>query len=289
MREFAKISPQFWINEEGKRLRSLGLESQVIAFYLFTNPHANMIGIYYLPVTFIAHETGISINEATKALITLCEINFCTYDEASEYIWVHEMASTQIGHQLKPSDNRVKGIHDTYAALPKLPFLSKFFKKYAEAFSLTSSLELSSKPLASKEKENEKENDKKKENTYLSGKLDVDSLNNLIIKNESNSANNSSDTLIKSQALEVLNFLNTKTGRAYRPVEENLKLIIARIKSGATVMDCRQVIAKKTREWKGDEKMVEYLRPATLFNATKFEQYMGELVIPREEEAHGVA
>jgi uncharacterized phage protein (TIGR02220 family) len=28
--------------------------------------------------------------------------------------------------------------------------------------------------------------------------------------------------------------------------------------------------------------MVEYLRPATLFNATKFEQYVGE-VVPVEE------
>jgi uncharacterized phage protein (TIGR02220 family) len=61
-----------------------------------------------------------------------------------------------------------------------------------------------------------------------------------------------------------------------------LKLITARLKTGASVADCRQVIAKKTREWQGNPKMDEYLRPATLFNATKFEQYVGELVLPKE-------
>ena len=83
---------------------------------------------------------------------------------------------------------------------------------------------------------------------------------------------------IKKQAREILSFLNSKTGKEFRMVDTNLNLIMARLKSGATVLDCRQVIAKKTREWKGNEQMVQYLRPSTLFNATKFEQYVGELV-----------
>ena len=82
---------------------------------------------------------------------------------------------------------------------------------------------------------------------------------------------------IKKQAIEVLEFLNEKTGKSFRPVDTNLKFIIARLKSGAHVEDCRAVIAKKYREWRGDQKMIDYVRPATLFNATKFEQYFGEL------------
>ena len=79
------------------------------------------------------------------------------------------------------------------------------------------------------------------------------------------------------QAREVLEFLNAKTGRHYQPVDANLKLIVARLKEGASVADCRAVVAKKCREWSTDEKMSDYLRPATLFNATKFAQYRGEL------------
>lgn len=81
----------------------------------------------------------------------------------------------------------------------------------------------------------------------------------------------------RQQAREVLTFLNEKTGRNYQPVDANLELIVARLKEGATVGDCRAVIAKKCREWKGDSEMDEYLRPKTLFNRTNFAQYQGEL------------
>ena len=45
----------------------------------------------------------------------------------------------------------------------------------------------------------------------------------------------------------------------------------------------RSVIAMKAREWSGDEKMREYLRPVTLFNATKFAQYQGQLTQEAED------
>jgi len=81
----------------------------------------------------------------------------------------------------------------------------------------------------------------------------------------------------KNEAIEILSFLNEKTGRNYRAGKVNLDFIAERLKEGATVAECRQVIAKKAREWKGTE-MEGYLRPATLFNRTKFAQYQGELV-----------
>lgn len=85
------------------------------------------------------------------------------------------------------------------------------------------------------------------------------------------------NAVLKAQAIEVLDYLNHNTKRSYRPVDANIKLIMARLKSGATPKQCREVIFNKCGEWADDEKMAEYLRPATLFNATKFEQYIGEL------------
>jgi uncharacterized phage protein (TIGR02220 family) len=82
---------------------------------------------------------------------------------------------------------------------------------------------------------------------------------------------------LKEQAIDVLNFLNEKTGRNYRPVDINLSFIMARLKSGIEPEDLKSIVAMKAREWGGDEKMQKYLRPATLFNQTKCEQYYGEL------------
>jgi uncharacterized phage protein (TIGR02220 family) len=89
---------------------------------------------------------------------------------------------------------------------------------------------------------------------------------------------------LKPQAVEILNFLNTKTGRDYQPVPANLDLIVARLKE-FPADDLRAVVAKKCRDWKGDDKMEPYLRPATLFNRTKFAQYAGELQKVSHEQA----
>lgn len=85
------------------------------------------------------------------------------------------------------------------------------------------------------------------------------------------------------QATEIIAFLNEKTGKAYQckspagKQTQNAKIIIQRIKEGYTVQDMKTVIARKCREWQNTD-MSKYLRPATLFNATKFEQYKGECV-----------
>jgi DNA replication protein DnaT len=84
----------------------------------------------------------------------------------------------------------------------------------------------------------------------------------------------------RNQAVEILDFLNSKTGRHYKPGAANLEMIVARLRDGATVEECRGVIAKKCREWIGDADMNLYLRPGTLFNRTKFAQYQGELGAP---------
>lgn len=86
----------------------------------------------------------------------------------------------------------------------------------------------------------------------------------------------------REEAKELIGFLNQKTGRNYEPVDANMDLIVARLRDGATMQECRSVIAKKCREWQADEKMAIYLRPATLFNRMKFAQYKGELY--REEK-----
>lgn len=163
MREYSKVGPKFWIGATGKRLRAAGMEAQIVAMYLLTSPHANMLGLYYCPTMFIAHETGIGMEGATKGLQSAIEAGFCEYDEASEVVWVIEMASYQIAESLKPNDLRVKGVHNEYMSLPSNPYLVRFYEKYKDAFCMSecrgndSPLEAPSKPLLSQEQEQEQE------------------------------------------------------------------------------------------------------------------------------------
>jgi uncharacterized phage protein (TIGR02220 family) len=85
------------------------------------------------------------------------------------------------------------------------------------------------------------------------------------------------------EALDILSWLNTKTGKHFRPTPTNLDAIKCRLKEGITPGQLRAIVTRKVREWGTDERMKGFLRPATLFNRTKCEQYVGELpAIPSE-------
>lgn len=168
MREFCKVYPQIWIGNTGRKIKQHGIETQLLTQYLISSPHANMTGIYYLPISFIAHETGLSLQAISKGMRVLNELDFCSYDENKEYVWIHNMAFYQIGSQLKPSDNRVKYVNNYYKSLPQLIFLDAFYERYLSAYYLEHRddvkrmSEVPSKPLLSQEKEIEKENEKEK-------------------------------------------------------------------------------------------------------------------------------
>jgi uncharacterized phage protein (TIGR02220 family) len=106
--------------------------------------------------------------------------------------------------------------------------------------------------------------------------------------NESLSDSHRTSRLLKEksteQAIEVLNFLNEKAEKFYRPVEVNLKLINRCLSNGMSVEDLKCIIAKKCREWKGNPTMDYCLRPKTLFSKENCEQYYGQLNLKLEQE-----
>lgn len=79
----------------------------------------------------------------------------------------------------------------------------------------------------------------------------------------------------KDRAREVVEYLNEKTGKNFKPeAEANIESINARITDGYTVDDLKQVIDNMTIKWLDRPDMVEYLRPRTLFAPKKFESYL---------------
>ena len=90
--------------------------------------------------------------------------------------------------------------------------------------------------------------------------------------NEKDNRNN-----CKKDAIEILDFLNRKAGKNFRPVEVNLNFIKARLESGISKDDLKSIIAMKVEESKNGSFDRKYLRPSTLFNREKCEQYYGEL------------
>lgn len=82
----------------------------------------------------------------------------------------------------------------------------------------------------------------------------------------------------------VIERLNELTGSHFRDsTQSTRRLIKARLAEGFTVADLITVIEKMVAAWKGTE-MEQYLRPSTLFNASKFEGYLNRKEVQTVDE-----
>ena len=87
----------------------------------------------------------------------------------------------------------------------------------------------------------------------------------------------------------VIAHLNATCGTAYRlGSAKSRQLVGARLREGFSAEDCERVIDNMAARWLGDERMRRYLRPETLFNATKFEGYLNAGP-PRAAPAEAIA
>lgn len=84
---------------------------------------------------------------------------------------------------------------------------------------------------------------------------------------------------------EILEYLNKKTGRSFRNVEANKKLIKARWNEGYKLEDFKTVVDNMVSNWSGKifngVPAENYLQPKTLFS-NKFDSYLNQ--VPRIEQ-----
>jgi hypothetical protein len=213
-RDYAKIAPQFWTGETGKWLRKQGSDCQVVAFYLMTCPNANMIGLYYLPLPTLCHETGLNKQGASKALARLSEGGFAVFDTGREEVWVPEMAKYQIGETLKANDKQVMGIERLALTMRKSRFFSRFVDKYAAVYHLSDELKQEalrspfqdpSKALRSQEQDQEQEQEQEQDAPREQASFDFEAIYEAFPGSKGKAKGiESLERQVKSQALYVV-------------------------------------------------------------------------------------
>jgi hypothetical protein len=130
VRSYGITKGRFWNGPTGREIRAAGADAQLVALYLFTGPHSNAIGLYYLPFELLLKHLALPGNRIRKSLLDLDRLHFAQYDTDTEVVWVREMAHHQLG-VLRPTDGRVKAASRLYAELPPNPYLGSFFDRYA--------------------------------------------------------------------------------------------------------------------------------------------------------------
>lgn len=105
---------------------------------------------------------------------------------------------------------------------------------------------------------------------------------------EQETINNNRNNILSSCCIpyqEIVEYLNKRTGKKFKyKSKATQRLIKARYNEGFELDDFKKVIDNKCLDWLRDEKMSEYLRPATLFG-TKFESYLNQKTKqPKQQE-----
>lgn len=159
---YRTIDTSLWTDPTVKRLPPL---AKLLFIYLITNGHTHVSGLYFLPMMYVAHETGIPLAELDTLFDTLSGADLVKIDPDRELVWVVNMFKYQ-----GPGEKHERGAANHLATLHNSPLINDFLKRYpavrrfyraeeADGVSDTPSLRSSSREGEGTEKEQEREPD----------------------------------------------------------------------------------------------------------------------------------
>ena len=213
---------------------------------------------------------GITKNHVESALKFFEKAKFCRHERIQDLRQKARQTPTIVTIEnwrfyqanIKNTDSNSDNKQDKNAEAPQT---EQEYKEYKEYNNTSVSKETDAPSGAFKSDNNNLDNSNKNTTTTKS-------------KKEKEKEKNSAKKKEKDQQIkEVVEYLNLKANRKYRPETTKTKsLISARLKD-YTVEDLKAVIDFKVTEWLDNEKMNKFLRPTTLFSETNFENYINEL------------
>ena len=115
-------------------------------------------------------------------------------------------------------------------------------------------------------------------NTVINNSIEVSLLKKEIEKLKAElEKHNPKELKHEKEVIEIVNFLNEKTGKNFKAKSiKTIGLINGRLNEGYTIDDFKNVITNKANQWLNDKVTNTWLRPLTLFNVNKFEDYVNE-------------
>ncbi len=118
MRIYGSIQTCFWENADAQKLSDQG---KLLATYLFTGPHSNMLGCFRLPAGYITEDLNWDIQKVKSAFDELAEANFIIREEASGWLLISNFL------KWNPIQNpkQAKGVQKLFDAVPIRSTISK--------------------------------------------------------------------------------------------------------------------------------------------------------------------
>jgi len=134
---YSKITQGLFTGPTGRELGKRPAEVRELFVYLLCSPLRSNFGLYQVSIEDMALHTGRTEEDVEAALFELGVLEAVSYNRASGWVFVHEMAHVQYDTPLKPQDFKCKMARKFYRQLPKgCPFLARWWDRYVADFSL---------------------------------------------------------------------------------------------------------------------------------------------------------
>jgi len=126
MRVYGAIQTRFWTNPE---IENLSDQAKLLATYLLSSPHTNMLGCFRIPIGYISEDLKWNNEKVRQALADLISIHFISRDEASGWVIIHNFLKF---HPIE-NPNQGKSAEIIFDDIPKdLIFLPELMEKIIE-------------------------------------------------------------------------------------------------------------------------------------------------------------
>lgn len=272
-RKYKKIEMRMYADSKFNSLSPLIPSGQALWIYLLTCPfNGNIPGIYMAGKAALAESLKWSVSAFDKAFGEVFAEGLARADWNARVIHI----KNSVKHNPPASPNVIIGWKNEWESIPECDLKCEAYD------SLKSSCEALGRPFLDAF------------NKALSKPSLKPSTKEMEILRETSNSNSNSNIkdkknvtkeISKSNEIDILNHLNRVAGKNHGPTKTHLGFITARLSEGATVEQCKAVIDQQAAAWRSNPEMWVYMRPITLFNATKFHSYLGELgsIAPEQE------
>lgn len=87
MRDYGKVHTSFWTSDT---IRSLSEDGRMLAFYLLTNPHGTIAGVFRLPDGYVCEDMQWTAERVSKGFTELFAKGFATRCNTTKWVVLHK-------------------------------------------------------------------------------------------------------------------------------------------------------------------------------------------------------
>lgn len=134
MRDYGKVYSSFWTSDD---TRNLSDDGKLLALYLLTSNHTNIIGCFRLPDAYVSEDLGWATERVSKGFDELFRNGFATRHERSRWLVIHKFLrwnQIENPNQAKAARKAAESLPESSGVIGELAVALKEFCRFSEGW-----------------------------------------------------------------------------------------------------------------------------------------------------------